>query len=158
MAFLLPGNRVIRISTDVLETFRRHRQVSFQDSESGGIILGSVFNDHVLINQATTPGNGDRRGPCIFHRHKERAQKIVNERFSKSQGKQIYIGEWHTHRQVHPNPSFKDKFEIKRAYRKSKLNLDFVVLIVVGNQNLLGNIWIGYQNEQGLSRCETIRL
>ena len=52
--------------------------------------------------------------------------------FRESQGTQIYLGEWHTHREVEPSPSWKDRHEIRRAFRKSTLNLEFLILVIVG--------------------------
>ena len=141
--YILPNGIMLQISKDVLRIFYEHRQVSIHSYESGGILMGRVFDERVLIEKATTPGKRDKRGLFFFHRHKGRAQTAVNKAFKNTKGQQIYIGEWHTHREKDPSPSLIDKFEIKRAFKKSTLNLEFMICIIVGNDNIWGNIWVG---------------
>jgi len=150
LEYILPNEKLLLIHEEVLITFYNQRQTKFSFFESGGILLGRVFEDYIFIDKATIPGEGDKRGPLFFHRSKARAQLITNRAFLRSKGKQIYIGEWHTHREKEPHPSFIDKFEIRRAFHKSKLNLNFLILIIVGNDDALGNIWTGYVDENGI--------
>lgn len=153
---MLPNSQILLINQGVLQIFVDNRQISANDFESGGILLGSVFDDHIVINNATTPSDGDIRGLFFFHRQRKRAQKIIHNAFSESSGKQIYIGEWHTHSQKIPTPSFKDRCEIKRAFKKSKTNLSFIILIIVGYDNRMGNIWLGFQDTYGLKKCSPL--
>ena len=155
--YILPNGIILRISKDVLNAFYEYRQASFQRYESGGILLGKVFDKYILIEKVTTPGKKDKRGRFFFHRHKGRAQSIVNKVFKETDGQQIYIGEWHTHREKNPSPSFIDKFEIKRAFKKSTLNLEFIICIIVGNDNTVGNIWVGYYNGKIMKVCDKNR-
>ncbi|NQT56991.1 MAG: Mov34/MPN/PAD-1 family protein [Desulfobacteraceae bacterium] len=152
----MPNRKLLRISSEVLNAFYKHRQTSSRVYESGGILVGRVLDEYILIEKATTPGRDDKQGSFFFHRHKSRAQSLVNSAFAESQGKQIYIGEWHTHREETPHPSFIDKWEIKRAFKKSRLNLKFIILIIVGNDNTPGNIWVGYHDGQNMRNCYLI--
>ncbi|MCK8604377.1 Mov34/MPN/PAD-1 family protein [Desulfoferrobacter suflitae] len=150
----LPSGGILRLSDQVLKTFHRFRQDTHSKFESGGILLGRIFENVVSIDQVTTPDSTlDKRGFLFFHRHKGRAQGIINQAFIQSDGEQIYMGEWHTHPQKNPQPSWKDKLEIKRAFRKSRLNLDYLICIIVGNQDEVANIWVGYCDEQGIRQC-----
>ena len=152
----MPNGERLRITHRVLETFHRHRQMSFRLFESGGILLGSVVKKHVIIDKASTPGERDKRGIAFFHRNKGRAQSLIDKAFLKSEGQQIYLGEWHTHREQTPSPSFIDNCEIRRAYKKSKLNIGCMVYIIVGNKDNLGNIWVGYYDGQIMRDCQCI--
>jgi len=155
LEYELPNREILRISDEVLNIFHTSRQRSCWQSESGGILLGRVFEDFLLIDRVTTPDDArDKRGLFFFHRHKGRAQSIINEAFVESHGEQIYIGEWHTHAQKRPQPSWKDNLEIKRAFNKSQLSLDYLICIVVGNQNVVGNIWVGCHDSNGMRSCE----
>lgn len=155
LEYLLSNNRTLRIHKDVVNTFYNFRQKSFLH-ESGGILLGNVKENILKIEKATTPGKGDKQGPFFFHRQKKRAQQLINESFSKSKGTLVYIGEWHTHRQQNPHPSYIDKKEIIRAYKKSKLNIDIIILVVVGNSDRLGNIWVGFFDGNEFNVCEPL--
>lgn len=155
LEYHLSNNRILRIQKEVLNTFYYFRQKSFLH-ESGGTLLGKVAEDVLTIEKATTPGKGDKQGIFFFHRQKRRAQLLVNEAFSESKGTLIYIGEWHTHRQRIPQPSYLDKKEIIRAYKKSELILDIIVLIVVGNSDKIGNIWLGFFDGNEFKVCEPV--
>lgn len=156
LEYSIPNGTFLRINNEVLETFYEHRQTAISLPESGGILLGKAFDEYTLIEKATTPGKEDKRGLFFFHRQKKRAQLLVNKSFTESQGKQIYIGEWHTHREKTPHPSLIDKLEIKRAFKKSRLNLDFIICIIVGNDDILKNIWVGCYDGKSMKNCRLI--
>lgn len=143
----------MKVDKSVLKTFHKYQQNTFNDYESGGILLGFVFDKTVVINKATIPGKEDKRGLFFFHRDKKRAQSFVDEAFNETQGTQIYIGDWHTHSEKNPRPSFKDELEIKRAFYKSSLNLNFIICIIIGNNDLIENIWVGYYDNKQLISC-----
>ncbi len=151
--YSLPRNGVLVICDEVLKTFHRFRQSSVLSSESGGILVGKFYENKTLIDKVTTPGAGDKRGVFFFHRHRGRAQAYVDEAFESSDGRHIYIGEWHTHRQRKPGPSSKDILEIERAFKRSRLNLRFMLVVIVGNLDTLGNIWVGYYDGIMFDEC-----
>ena len=150
--YMLPNEKTLIISKGVLDTFHSYRQISPKIPESGGILLGKVFKDYIQLDKATILGNGDKQGWFFFHRNKKRAQTSICEAFLKSKGTRIYLGEWHTHKEEKPYPSLKDKFEIRRAFRKSKLNLEFIIFIIVGSDTL-NNLWIGYYDGVDMNHC-----
>jgi len=156
LEYYLLNDKTLKIQEDVLNTFYKFRQKSIL-FESGGILLGKATKDALIIEKATTPGKGDKQGVFFFHRQKRRAQTLINKAFSESKGTLIYMGEWHTHRQHIPHPSLKDKKEIIRAFKRSELNLDIIVLIVVGNADRFGNLWVGYFDGNEFICCEPVR-
>jgi integrative and conjugative element protein (TIGR02256 family) len=148
----LPNGGILRISDEVLSVFFRSRQRTCLHLESGGILVGRIFENLTVIDKVSTPDDSkDRRGLFFFHRHKGRAQSIINEVFVESNGERTYIGEWHSHPQKNPEPSWKDRLEIKRAFKKSQLRLDYLICIIVGSLDKVGNIWVGYQDRNGMS-------
>ena len=145
----------MKIDGKVIETFYDHRQIRCIP-ESGGILLGKLFGELLIIEQASVPGSDDKRGLFFFHRNKKRAQTIVDQAYRESNGEKAYIGEWHTHNEKNPEPSWLDRSEIKRAFKKSKLNFDFIICIIVGNDSELENLWVGYYAGDKIINCQRI--
>jgi integrative and conjugative element protein (TIGR02256 family) len=116
------------------------------DLESGGILLGRILpNRYIVIEDLTTPTSKDKRGLFYFERDKKTAQNIINEKWLKSEGEIIYLGEWHTHNEDIPTPSKRDLNMIKNQLKTSKMEIDFLILLIVGQKE---NYW-GIQTKKG---------
>ncbi len=143
--YQLNEKEYVQLSDDALEVFRRSIQTS--GMESGGILLGSVYpRSHVSVEKATRPGFLDKAGRYFFERSRARAQSIVNRHWKKSSGLKIYLGEWHTHPVAYPVPSPRDRRMIRNMFRQTKMEIDFLLLIIVGTSSL----WIGIENGESL--------
>jgi integrative and conjugative element protein (TIGR02256 family) len=136
-------NKNIIISRSVLNLIEKFKQSSKKDNESGGILLGQVTDKEVFILKVTTPNKFDRASRCTFDCNKDAAQIIINYEFLNSGQKTIYIGEWHTHPENHPNPSCVDKEMINNQYFNNKLNEPFLILIIQGLKGLFVAIFDG---------------
>ena len=134
------------IKTEIVHQLRNHEQITGAN-ESGGILLGHVYEDHNEITRITTPGKLDIIGRFFFVRSRLGAQLRINKAWEKSQGTLIYIGEWHTHSELNPKPSLQDKSMIENARGKTIMEIDFLYLIIVGQNNTL---WVGKQTKDGL--------
>ncbi|WP_205393039.1 Mov34/MPN/PAD-1 family protein [Xanthomonas hydrangeae] len=88
---------------------RKLRQLESDDSEAGGILIGETRPESLAVTEVTTPQTNDRRGRFFFNRQSDGHQQPVQIRWQESGGELDYIGEWHTHPEVHPSPSFIDK-------------------------------------------------
>ena len=153
LIYQLPNKKLLHLTDDVIRQFFKHRQIRFLSKESGGILLGRVYENKITVETATTPGKGDKRGPFFFHRNRARAQRLLENAFNESNGEQTYLGEWHSHKEKNPSPSRKDIIEIEAAFRMSRLHTNFILCIIVGNQDKLGNLWIGFFNGSGMQEC-----
>jgi integrative and conjugative element protein (TIGR02256 family) len=143
--YQLNEKEYVQLSNDALEVFRIG--VRTTEKESGGILLGSVFpRSHVLVEMATRPGFLDKAGRYFFERSRPRAQTIVNRRWKKSAGQSIYLGEWHTHPVADPVPSSRDRTMIRNMFHQTKMEIDFLLLIIVGTRSL----WIGIENGESV--------
>ncbi len=132
----------IHVYEEVLSILDKYKQNKNQN-ESGGIILGYVCeNYNIYISKISQPNAFDKATRYSFERNKKFAQKIVNSEFYKSDGKVIYLGEWHTHPELHPSPSFVDIKMIKQQYKDNKINEDFLILLIQG----LGSLYLAIYN------------
>src|SRR5689334_19513572 len=103
------------VAAGMLEEYRNNRR----KKEAGGILLGKihVLSANVIVDVITTPNRFDRAGPYYFDRCRKVAQEIVNRAWEKSDGQQVYLGEWHSHLESYPNPSSRDRKMIRNMFR-----------------------------------------
>ena len=138
----------IKIAPAVINQFKNHEQ-SIGKKESGGILLGKLYPDIVIVEEITTPNKLDRFGYRYFIRSKIAAQEIIDDRWSKTEGKLNYLGEWHTHSEKYPQPSSQDKKMIANTLETTEMEFDFVILVIIGIEN---TFWVGVQTKDGLSK------
>lgn len=115
--------------------------------EKGGILLGRILADYsqFFICDISEPCDKDKSGRCFFTRDKSNAQRIVNKNWIDSSGVINYLGEWHTHPEISPQPSFVDKKLIYDCLHKNDNTFDDLFLIIVG---ITGQLYVGHQNRQ----------
>jgi len=139
------ANYHIEVTEDVLNTLETFKQDSFKIHEAGGILLGYIVKEeaYIRITKVSTPCKYDKSTPTSFDRDANNAQKIINKEFDESQGKIIYLGEWHTHFQKVPMPSSIDINMIKKQYKVSTLNANILLLLIKGTENLYISVYDG---------------
>ena len=137
-------------SAEVIQTFGHYRQ-PIGANEAGGILLGRLFrHSRIVIEVATPPGPLDKAGPTFFHRSQRSAQQHVDKAWRDSRGEQVYLGEWHTHPSRVPTPSWRDRNMIRNMFKQTKMEISFLVLVVVGHDEN----WVGVQNKAGLVQID----
>lgn len=136
-------NYKIIIADNVQAIFKSHIQYKEKFNESGGILLGQVKDNVIYILKASTPNEFDKSARFSFVRSKSAAQIIVNYEFENSEGKTIYLGEWHTHPEKKPKPSNQDIKMIEAQFRLGILNEDFILLMIQGIGMLYICVYIG---------------
>jgi integrative and conjugative element protein (TIGR02256 family) len=106
------------------------------DTENGGILLGKVKTDakQYVISRISIPNKKDKKGKYFFIRNKKEAQLIINQIWADSDGKINYLGEWHTHKQNDPRPSFVDLQLLKQIRKDKTSEFSYVLMIILGNE------------------------
>lgn len=138
--------RHLKICVSALKTFRKYRPEK-SSLESGGILLGYVYKKYDEIIKATAPTRLDYQAPFTFIRSKMPAQRKINISWKKSKGCLIYLGEWHTHSESDPTLSSTDIEMIEKTFKETKMEIDFLYLIIVGLNN---TYWVGRKSPKGL--------
>lgn len=108
--------------------------------ESGGIIVGKLnpSDNQIIVTDITEPQRKDKCSAFTYKRAEYAHQKIMDKLWKESQHTKTYIGEWHTHNQPIPQPSFVDiKNWIKISMRKQ--NSNWLFFIIVGTEQI--GIW-----------------
>lgn len=131
----------------------RHRQLD-SDTESGGILIGHYYpNAHTLhICVASRPCNQDRRGRYFFHRDAAHATKVARRYWAQSGGALHYLGEWHTHPEPNPSPSFVDRLSMRGLLKNSTVVSSGLVLVIVGQ----GGTWAGFFTGRGYTTINMV--
>lgn len=119
----------------VVQHLNSYRQIEKSSKEAAGILIGERRGQHLVICDLSEPGPGDLRQRYLVDRRGAHHQKKVDDAFSQSMGTHQYLGEWHTHPEDHPTPSFQDK----KSWRD---NIDAtipIIVLIVGRKSF----WIG---------------
>ena len=105
------------------------------------------YPNHTEIVKITTPNIFDKLGRFFFIRSKNGAQPYINKAWKRSNGTLIYLGEWHTHPEMDPKPSFDDTRMIKTVLNETVMEINFLYLIIVGQNN---SLWVGKRTQDAL--------
>lgn len=123
------------IQPAVISVFSRYAQHDGRAPEAGGILLGYVRGHHLEVVQATEPTKFDTRMRFFFQRLAIWHAKIAQSRWEGSSGLVRYLGEWHTHPEVIPNPSPLD-LEEWRSLANVRRDMRPSLGIIVGTESL----------------------
>lgn len=132
---LAPGSKVL-VEEEVLGLVRQFRQLGHVSAEAGGILMGYRRGDHLHVVSATVPGPQDLRERNGFVRRDPLHQARATLGWRRSGGRLDYLGEWHTHAQVLPQPSSLDVDEWRNV---CKVTGQPMVFLIVG----LEDCWLG---------------
>ena len=131
------------------EAIRKVRRLTQSGSrtEAGGILLGEFIPSELLVRVrfASKPGRQDRRARFSFERDGGRATRIASRAWRLSGGVLHYVGEWHTHPEPHPSPSWKDRNSMRKQMRESTVVAGTLVLLIVGTRG----DWVGVWDARG---------
>ena len=139
--------RRILIEDSVLRNLRAFRQVDALATEAGGILLGYRRDPHIHISAATGPGTNDRRSRFHFSREDPSHQRFARSQWQRSARTLDYVGEWHTHPEINPQPSHIDFEEWRRL---SVSRADAMIFVIQGTERL----WVGCGVGGAISKLE----
>jgi integrative and conjugative element protein (TIGR02256 family) len=106
--------------------------------ETGGVLAGFLRKDNIwVVSHPMPPSPRNRAGRFWVKRHRGDSQKFVENVFKATDGIVNYIGEWHTHPEPVPTPSGKDRKMIDDLLRTSRLEINFLIGVIVGTSGTL---------------------
>lgn len=138
MRFLRPASGELRLSPTAILAMQEHIQRHCWSPEAGGVLLGRLLvdGDIVVVDDVTVPGPHDRRGRFRFLRAKGPSQVAVNEAWGRSGGEINYLGEWHTHPEDEPTPSWHDRGEWRRLVAIQTYEQASLFFVIVGRRTI----------------------
>jgi integrative and conjugative element protein (TIGR02256 family) len=88
--------------------------------ETGGVLLGWYDEENIIVAKATGAGPNATHENFYFRADANYIDMIIDMEFANSNGKIIYLGEWHTHPQTNPQPSPVDLNSLEEITESSK--------------------------------------
>lgn len=144
---------ILTIKPNVMYKFLEYIQNTNLKPESGGILIGYYIDEYsFIITDISTPTDNDTCSRYSFIRSHKNAQRFIRQKFIKSNGKKIYLGEWHTHPENCPTPSNVDILSYKKQLNINILNSKITFMIIVG----LLKIYVGVYKNDTLKNIEYI--
>jgi len=129
MGHLASVNQRVHINSAALTHVQRFCQTSARATEAGGQLFGTITPELVHVTAATGPYPQDERS-----RHRYRSDPVAAQRMihRQSQAGLLYLGEWHTHAEDCPNASNLDDDAMRQILKRSRLNSNALLLLIVG--------------------------
>src|SRR5690348_5325891 len=107
------SGQVIVFTTEVLNHFKRHRQVRKNQLEAGGQLFACFDEGRIIVVEATGPRRTDKRTRTSYAPDRRAEQAEISDRFSKGLH---FVGDWHTHPEQHPEPSHLDASSMSECF------------------------------------------
>lgn len=143
----------VRLKSAALAEMLRYRQNRKADTEAGGQIFARFSGSFVEIERVTGPHPEDKRSRFFFRPSRKRERQEIQE--LHNQGLH-FVGDWHTHPQPQPNPSGEDLDSIKDIFAKSRHELKFFFMIILGTDDPPCGIWFSIHDQTSWHRMELI--
>lgn len=142
LSYYLEDGRKLFIRNYALNKIEKFRQIKLKDSEAGGILIGRILieNNNFIIDDVTEPMNFDVRKRNYFKRSSQGHQEYFNNVWENTNGHCFYLGEWHTHPENDPTPSWIDKKNWKRIMSLNH-EADTLFFCILGIEKV--NMWSG---------------
>ncbi|MCA6968408.1 Mov34/MPN/PAD-1 family protein [Pectobacterium carotovorum] len=135
LTFYDNNHRLVVIMPNVVQRLLSHRQLNYISKEAAGVLIGERRGIHLVITDLSEPGTDDIRHRYSVDRRGSHHQDKVDLAFVQSQGTYQYLGEWHSHPEDKPIPSYKDR----QSWERHLDAHEPMVLIIVGRKEL----WAG---------------
>ncbi|HWJ29860.1 MAG TPA: Mov34/MPN/PAD-1 family protein [Flavisolibacter sp.] len=124
--------RSIVITPEARQSFIEET-LKFKKLETGGVLCGSYQGDQLVVTSASGPGPDAVHAIDEFIIDKDYMDAYLDAQYDQSGGMHIYIGEWHTHPQVNPEPSEQDLISI--CERSIEWQHGEIVFLIIGFLN-----------------------
>lgn len=138
--FSKTGMPYLCIDESVWDRFLKYQSADEFTVENGGILIGLLnpANDEIIITDCTEPMNEDKRSRFHFFRSANMHQNVMDRLWKESDYTKTYLGEWHTHDENVPNPSYLDIKGWKRKNRKQH-NSTHLFFVIIGRKEI--GVW-----------------
>lgn len=138
--FDLPNGAYLDLLEQVLSSMAKWRQIQKSDNEAAGFLLGYQNNKtgNITLSSLTEPQAMDFRSRffCIIKdaiHYRQLKNCAINQNY--------YVGVWHTHPELIPEPSAVDWKDWNETLCKDKSCAYYIVFIILGINAF--RIWVG---------------
>lgn len=127
----------VELSADALTHMHGYRQTSSRATEAGGQLFGIITPELIQVSRATGPYPADERSRYRYRSNPAAAQRAVQK---QSQVGLLYLGEWHTHAEDHPDASGLDDEAMRLLLARSQLNSNALLMLIVGRKTTVDSL------------------
>jgi integrative and conjugative element protein (TIGR02256 family) len=138
-----PGVTQLCFADEVLTHFASQRQIEKSAPESGGQLFACFSGSQAIVCFATGPHPKAKRWRTMFRGHRKTEQVEINAAFKVGLH---YIGDWHTHPEPRAMPSKRDLKNLRSLVKKSKHDLNGMVMVTVGQDELNAGMVISFDD------------
>lgn len=136
LIFTLKDRVTVIVADKVEKLFRELQRGNKFKVESGGILVGILVRKGTIqITDVTEPQVGDVRQKFRFSRRRKSHQALMDLIWESSDYRKMYLGEWHTHDEPCPTPSWIDSTGWKRIARRQN-NSPWMLFVIIGSDNI----------------------
>lgn len=147
---------ILNITNEANQVLIDSIQTTSKCHEKGGVILGKLFpkKDEVLITNIIE-AEDNYSDTYTTYVDKKDLNEQINDIWINSGKTVTYLGDWHTHFESNPIPSFIDKRSFFKNYFTSKLNCNFILYCIIGkNYPKKDSIWMRSYNGIYYKKCK----
>jgi integrative and conjugative element protein (TIGR02256 family) len=145
LTFVCSGGGHFQISSQALATMRYYIQDVPAKPEAGGVLLGRhlLGTGDIIVDLVTVPMPSDCQSRFRFFRARRPHQAAIDRAWRASGGTCTYLGEWHTHPEQHPTPSWIDRQNWQRKLLVDRFT-DPIFFVIMGT--LKTRVWEGHRS------------
>lgn len=125
----LPAVLPVTMLPAASDSIAAYSAASSDGLETGGLLLGHLHDDGVVVRYAGGPGPAAQREPTRFRRDLAFARGLADAAWKLDRS--IWIGEWHTHPNASPVPSDIDMETYARHLNDPDLTLPTFLSLIV---------------------------
>jgi integrative and conjugative element protein (TIGR02256 family) len=153
--FALPNStQRLVLMPEALQSFLNYRQKG-AEPEAGGLLFAEFDFPLIRIAEVSTPHITDHRWTTLFVPNRILQRRLIKNVFKRGLH---FVGEWHTHPEPYPKPSSLDLNSASDAFIKSKHELNYFVMVIVGNETKALNLWVSIHNGMSHDRLRELSI
>ena len=127
----------VELRADALAHMHGYRQTTSSATEAGGQLFGVITPELIQVSRATGPYSADERSRYRYRSNSAAAQRAIQKH---SQDGLLYLGEWHTHAEDHPDASGLDDEAMRLLLSRSQLNSNALLMLIVGRKTTVDSL------------------
>ncbi len=106
--------------------------VEHYPNEAGGMLLGYANGTHRVVTALIGAGPGAKHGKYHMVPDDKYQQEMLLLHFSRTDGRESFLGEWHSHPDASPEMSRTDRRTLHNVTRKSENLMTLPTMMIVG--------------------------
>lgn len=101
--------------------------------ETGGMLIGYIASTgEPVVTSVIGPGPNAKHRRFKFTPDGPYQQVMLEAHYHATEGRETYLGDWHTHPKVEPIPSYLDKCTLARIAKEPRSQISRPVMIILG--------------------------